>query len=135
MAAEPTTEEIQRRVDDLDEHQFQLSANWAATQLHHGGNAYVELTPGDMTRYPIGILQWHNINNGRLLPGFQHRWFVATTYGPMYEWGGAAEVHWSYVLDKWITRPGYTGKYAAMIFTRFLNTLSPLIHQEVTDER
>ncbi len=123
----------QQRVDELLEFEFESTANWAATQLRHGGNCYVQLCPGDSTKYEIGILQWHNFN-GRLQPGYQDRWFMAHTFGPLYEWGGGAPVHWSYVRDKWVPGNTVTQDYTAMVLTRFLNTLSPILPRSTDPE-
>lgn len=121
------TASAQRRVDELLAFEFDSTANWAATQLRHGGNCYVELCPGDSTKYAIAIVQWHNVHHGRLQPGYQDRWFMAHSFGPLYEWGGGAPVHWSYVRDKWVFGNTPTADYTAMVIARFLNTLSPLL--------
>lgn len=126
-------ESLDLRIAALDQHDFTVSANWAATQLRHHGSAYISLQPGDGTDYRIAILQHGNINNGRLLDGFQDRWMVAHSFGPLYEWGGAAEVHWSYVLDKWCNQSPCRG-WTARILARFLNTLSPLVPRSTDKE-
>ena len=127
-------ESLDARVAALDQYEFGIAAQWTATQLRHHGSAYVALTPRDATSYKIAVLQWANYNaNGRgLQDGFQDRWFMAHSFGPLYEWGGAAPVHWSYVLDKWCT-PTQTSRWTARILARYLNTLSPLVPRS-TDE-
>jgi hypothetical protein len=119
-------ESLDARVDALAQYEFNIAAQWCATQLRHHGSAYIALTPRDATSYKIAVLQWANYDRV-LKPGFQDRWFMAHSFGPLYEWGGAAEVHWSYVLDKWCPPGTGTARWTARVLARFLNTLSPLV--------
>lgn len=124
------------RVDELDQHEFDLYADIAAEDLRLYRFTLVELQPGDGTRYPISIVMpptpeqhvrrraWRDMHPDEPIEA-GGVFFVSTAYGPMYQWHGTT-VSWDYVLEKWV-QPSASANWTARVLSRFLNTLSPIV--------
>lgn len=157
------TEEYQRlqrrldeRIESLDPWPLRYDATYAAYQLDLIGFTYCDHQPGDGTSYKISIVRppevgqwqrWLQVNHMppdhpayQRHPEFntQHRYFVATSFGPLYGWNGW-EVTWDYVLEKWVmgNRTSATNQWTARMIARFLTELAERIkrREEEADEQ
>lgn len=100
------------RVDDLDQIVFDRAALTALASLHsEREHAFVELCPGDATRYQIAIIGVEAFDRHYLL--------VATSFGPLVAWPDT-KLHWDYVSSHMLDREH---EWTARVITRFLNTV------------
>lgn len=121
-------------VDQLDQAAFDVAAVNAAETLNEHGCAFVHLEPGDATRYAISIVRPREIGeigfklfDGSPVHGWKmtDRYYVATSFGPLYEFNPSGGYDWGYVLSHWL--PHCQASYAehtARVLARFLNTLA-----------
>lgn len=125
----------------LSQQDYTSKAIFAAVQLDQLGFAYVHVQPGDGTLYELSIVrppnneQWHRWEQTRHLaadhPAYQgscqfnneNRYFVATSFGRLYGWGGFP-LHPDYVYEKWTNMNGSTDHWTARVTGRFLTTLA-----------
>lgn len=108
------------RVDELPDVEFLAAAEFAARDLADKGSAWVDLQPGDATTYKIAIIVTNSM-----------RFWVGTSFGPLYEWRPDSHYDCGYVADKW-TEPRH--EWTARVICRFLNTLSDKM-KEASDGR
>ena len=92
-------------------------AQSAASQLGIRHAAYVDLQPGDGTRYELVI-----IANPDLSYGAPYRF--ASQSGPLAPWLGETEMHPDYALEKYVMLGGY---WSATVIALFLNTVGDLV--------
>lgn len=122
---------VEERVAALDPKHFVEYAQFAAKQLNATGHAFVVLTPGDGTQYRISIVKPH-VRDPRTTDEpsktregdaylFHDKYFVATQFGPLYEWSPKNWMSWDYVADKWVTDGR---EWTARVIARFLNALA-----------
>ncbi len=122
-------------VDDLHHYEFVVTADWTATQLDRIGFAHSKLSPGDGTSYDISMIrpptmtEFHFcLRNPERLPTFGDHYYMAHSFGPLYEWTGEIG-DWTYVHEKWTQRRGGTDEWTARVLFRFLNTLHSVIER------
>jgi hypothetical protein len=113
-------------VDELDPAEFEQPAAWAAASLKRCGYAYLHLTPGDATVYPIIIARpdryW--AYREERTPT-QYMVALSASFGAGYPWGGG-HVDWGYAADKW-TRDRH--EWTARVIARFLSALSDALRE------
>jgi hypothetical protein len=106
----------------LDLEHIADAATVAATALRYVGHARIELTPGDMTRYPIVIVvpgkRWSR--NG-LADVADYDVALQHSAGHCYPWNPAnVYVSPGYAAEKWTTNQIHTG----VVMSEFLNALA-----------
>lgn len=120
-------------VDELAEIEFETAAANAASMLAEFGYAWIDLQPGDATTYKIVIAQprepgevGFKLLNGEPVHGWArvNRYWVGTSFGPLYPTPLKGGYQWGYVLDHFVHGDGGTSEWTARVITRFLNALS-----------
>ena len=96
-------------VDELPQVEFDAAAARALTSLREKDHAFVDLSPGDATRYRIALV-------GEEEP---HRLWVASNFGVLAILPDT-RLHWDYVSSHMLEREH---EWTARVITRFLNTL------------
>lgn len=123
-------------VDQLDQGAFDVAAVNAAETLHEHGCAFVCLEPGDATRYQISIVRPREIGeigfklfDGSPVHGWKmtDRYYVASSFGALYEWSPKFRVHWDYADSHFLDQHN---EWTARVLARFLNTLAERINAE-----
>lgn len=104
------------RVDELPQVEFDAAAKSALDSLVEHGHAFVDLQPGDATRYKIVVVKHPLCDDDRL--------WVASTFGGLAEIPDT-KLHWDYVSSHMLAREH---EHTARVITRFLNTLHYLNH-------
>ena len=109
------------------------AATEAARQLAETGFAHVDLTPGDLTLYPISILAptHRRIRTSSAIEGTRdYLVSLACSFGRGYPWAGPSigMLHWTYAASKWANDDPHAGYVMAM----FLNALSAAIAETTT---
>lgn len=116
--------------EELQQFEFDELSTHAAAMLRGHGHAFVDLQPGDGTTYKIAVVQ-------PLEAAFQHpefcpsgykivpgRYFVGTSFGPLYPTPLKGGYDWGYVLDHFVHGNNGTAEWTARVIARFLNALS-----------
>lgn len=103
-------------VDDLKQYEFDAVAEQAASDLADHGAAFVLLQPGDATRYLITIVR-----------DPRGRYWLASSFGAIYEWSPEMTCHWDYVSSHYLDRPH---EWTARVLARFMQTLADKMKEE-----
>lgn len=115
-------------VDLLDQWEFDDKATMAVSMLSEWGHAFVDLQPGDGTTYKIVVVQpllaAHPARSATGWTVVPDRYYVGTSFGPLYPTPLKGGYHWDYVRSHFVHGEGGTSEWTARVIARFLNTLS-----------
>ena len=134
--------EAHQRAMDLDQREYDRTANWAARMLDFYGAAYCHLSPGDGTRYEITIVRPPSDKQDRMnrhdfarndSHGFEfngrNEMYVATQFSTLAPWQGQEIGEIGYIESHFFHRATNPNIWSVTMLFRFLNTLAQTLKE------